>query len=61
MAGHPCSGLKFQGKFRGYARSRLINFQRTDDYARYTGERWKERKQLETNIIMAFISYGTHN
>eukprot|EP00972_Heterocapsa_arctica_P080232 11825443-Heterocapsa_arctica.AAC.1 len=57
MAGHPCSGLNSQGKFRGYGRSRSGNFMRTDDYARCTGECWKEGKQIETNIIMTCISW----
>eukprot|EP00972_Heterocapsa_arctica_P103633 15271646-Heterocapsa_arctica.AAC.1 len=61
MARHPCSGLKFQGKCRGYGRSRLGNCLRTGDYARCTGECWKEGKQAETNISMTFNSYDTQN
>eukprot|EP00972_Heterocapsa_arctica_P067881 10021134-Heterocapsa_arctica.AAC.1 len=61
MARHPCSGLNFQGKIRGYGRSRLGHFLRTGDYARFTDECWKEGKQAETNILMMFISYGTQN
>eukprot|EP00972_Heterocapsa_arctica_P004574 679894-Heterocapsa_arctica.AAC.1 len=61
MARHPCSGLNFQGKFRGHGRSRLEHFLRTGDYERCTGECWKEGKQAETNVIMTSIFYGTQN